>query len=1042
MTYPASSLRSQLLAHLRPVLSRRVVSPQMVWGDAGVGKSHLARQVLTELGCRTQTVQASAPDAALVRLLDGSELPTWVRRVIERTGVGETVSAPALADAFAAGLGTLAPVALLVEDLHEAGPERRAFWIQVASTLGRSKGVGLLVTSRTPVPEGFAPWHLEELPPGKALALLEAEAGAALPEDAARWVLARAGGNPLFLKEYLRFLTRGGWLWSDGRTWHWRAPAGEVMPDTVEALIFRRLQSEGDEGRAVLAAGSLLTPDQCMRPGLWAALSGLPPATFGHVRARLEASGVLVCAGFAQLLFAEVTRRDLTAHERHGVAQRAIETLREQPREAAAFVVDAALLPEAAAALLLRAAEKAQAAGAEREAAHWWTARLPFLPAGEWADAALHTARAWRPHDPVRAEEQARAVFEDFRAPDNLRAEAALLRAELAWQLGRETEAEATLRALPETWRARVADRWHLALITLRVTRQDAAGALALWDAHPEVHAQASPADVYGVADSLMRLGRLDEAEALVSERLAHQDLGVSEQADLLLASVGVAFFRGDPVEALRRLEQAMTVLGEDTPDEPQTLTRLRELASSQTAYLHSVAGRYPEALSYNRASLALLERLGDGRRVARQEGSLGLTLLHLGRYDEAEDLLLRSQRELERRGDRLFLASTSVRGLVLFALETARPHGPERALRQAHSILQQARRPGGELMRGEALWLAALAEARVGDAQAALTLLDELPVPDANQGQRQWVQGLALARLGKREEAQAALQSAEALIGEQEGPLQADRCGLDLDALLGDESSARTRLARLEAAGHVHAANVARRLFPTLGHPEPPLAPATPEFRIDILGPLRLTVGGENVRLGGAKRRELLARLVEARLGGHASVSSLDLAQTLFPGEDDLETPARVQQLVYHLRRMLGPAAVQTTEDGYALGPARLDALDFLETGDGSLWRGAYLQDLGGGQDEAARGLLMDALQNAVEAGLNADPRAAARVGRLLLEAEPYSRTALAVTLRALRAAGNRKGALAVYRQARERLREVDEELPEGWAEFLAEEG
>ncbi|WP_170928516.1 BTAD domain-containing putative transcriptional regulator [Deinococcus hopiensis] len=1042
MTDPASPLRSPLLTRLRPALSRRTVPPQAIWGEAGVGKSHLARQVLAELGCRTRFIAAAAPDAALAQLLDGGKRPPWVRGVMERVRAGETASPSALADALAAGLGALAPLALLVEDLHQAEPERQDLWTQVASTLRRSRGVGLLVTSRPRPPEVFAAWKLEGLAPPDALALLEAEAGGTLPEDAAQWILARASGNPLFLNEYLRFLTRGGWVWSDGRQWHWRAPGGEVMPDTVEALIFRRLQTGGDGGRAVLAAGSLLGPGQWERPGLWQDLSGLPPATFIHVRAQLEASGVLVSGGFAHPLFAEVTRRDLTAHERRGMAKRGVHALREQPREAAGFVSGAELPPEEAAALLFRAAGEAQAAGAEREAAHWWTARLPFLPADEWAGAALHAARAWRPHDPGRAEEQARSVFEDFSAPDDLRAEAALLRAELAWELGREAEAEATLRALPETWRARVVGRWHLALITLRVTRQDAAGALALWDAHPELHAHASPADVYGVADSLMRVGRLEEAEALVSERLAQPGLGVSEHADLLLASVGVAFFRGNRAEALLRLERAMGVLGEGTADEPQTLTRLRELASSQAAYLHSAAGRYPEALRYNRASLAMLERLGDGRRVARQEGAIGLTLLYLGRYGEAEELLLRSQRELERRGDRLFLASTSVRGLVFLALETACPHGAERALRQAHAVLNLARRAGGELMRGEAVWLAALAEARVGNAEAALTLLGELPAPDPSPGRRQWVRGLALARLGRREEAEEALRSAEALIGEEEGPLQADRSALDLDALLGDTSTARLRLIRLEAAGHVHAANVARRLFPALGQAELRGAPAIPDLRIDVLGPLRLMVGGEEVRLGGARRRELLAQLVEARLGGRHSVSALDLAEALFPGEEDLEAPARVQQLVYHLRRTLGPAAIQTTEDGYALGPARLDAVDFLDTGDCNLWRGTYLQDLGGGQDGAVRGLLLDALQEAVESVLSSDPRAAARAGRLLLEAEPYSDAALAATLRALRAAGNRKGALAVYRQARERLREVGGELPESWSEFLAEGG
>ncbi|PZA06044.1 MULTISPECIES: hypothetical protein [unclassified Meiothermus] len=68
----------------------------------------------------------------------------------------------------------------------------------------------------------------------------------------------------------------------------------------------------------------------------------------------------------------------------------------------------------------------------------------------------------------------------------------------------------------------------------------------------------------------------------------------------------------------------------------------------------------------------------------------------------------------------------------------------------------------------------------------------------------------------------------------------------------------------------------------------------------------------------------------------------------------------------------------------------------------------------------------------------LEPDSREASRLGRILLEAEPYDREALWLTLEALRRTGNHRSLSRLYAEARARMLEVGEALPERWQSFL----
>ena len=110
----------------------------------------------------------------------------------------------------------------------------------------------------------------------------------------------------------------------------------------------------------------------------------------------------------------------------------------------------------------------------------------------------------------------------------------------------------------------------------------------------------------------------------------------------------------------------------------------------------------------------------------------------------------------------------------------------------------------------------------------------------------------------------------------------------------------------------------------------------------------------------------------------------------------------------------------------------------EFLEHGDTSLWRGAYMAGLTLFGSDSVRESVYLALRTRAEALLHTDPVEATRVGRLLCEAEPYDLEAVRLTLTGLRLGGNHRGLSRVYEGARERFWEIGETLPEAWQDFL----
>jgi hypothetical protein len=202
----------------------------------------------------------------------------------------------------------------------------------------------------------------------------------------------------------------------------------------------------------------------------------------------------------------------------------------------------------------------------------------------------------------------------------------------------------------------------------------------------------------------------------------------------------------------------------------------------------------------------------------------------------------------------------------------------------------------------------------------------------------------------------------------------------------------------------------------------------------LEVLGEMRF--GGRAISSRLRKARELLALLLEARITGRGIVTPLELLDALYPDDIEEHASAATRQLIYRLRKSLGEDVVKHTRGGYALGVPS-DAEHFLETFDTRLWRGAYLEGESFVTSTSVPEALYHALGKALEQNLEHAPTEAARVGQLLLRANPYDLRALRLTLRAMHAA-SAPNLETLYASSRKIFLEIGETLPKTWRAFL----
>jgi hypothetical protein len=328
-------------------------------GEAGLGKSYTALEVLRLTPCRHLVVRANVSITELLRLLPKPDrLSSWVQRSLEQHSL-ERSTAEVSHEVLAAVLTGLAPFVLMIEDLHEASPEVLEFWQGLATVVARSKGVGLLATTRGDTPAGFDALPLEAKTLEETTALVQAELKGTPPAEAMAWIQARAAGNPLYVLEHTRFLARRGFLWSDGRRWRWRIPPNDLLPVTLEAMIEQELRTltHDPDVRAVLEAFTVLEARGLVRQPLLMRVALVNEIKCAQALAMLEGARLIDGLEFRHPLYREVMAQSLAAARRQELEGRAFDALSQGDPLAASRFLEHARVTDVQALEVLQRAE-------------------------------------------------------------------------------------------------------------------------------------------------------------------------------------------------------------------------------------------------------------------------------------------------------------------------------------------------------------------------------------------------------------------------------------------------------------------------------------------------------------------------------------------------------------------------------------------------------------------------------------------------------------------------------------------------------------
>ena len=360
-----------------------------VIGPAGIGKTRLAWEFLRYLDGLVDTVwyhDGRSPaygdgisfwalgemvrrraglletdDEATTRVKVAEMLATHVPDAEERTwiepallallGVETAASPEQLFGAwrtFFERLAATAPVVLVFEDFHYADPGLIDF-VDHLVEWSRGHAIYVVTLSRPELLERRPDWgagkrsfvslSLDPLPPA-AMRQLLAGLVPGLPEAAAKAIVARADGMPLYAVETVRMLVADGRLILEGDAY---VPHGDLttlaVPETLTALIASRLDALPPADRALVQDAAVL--GQSFTPAALAAITGTDEAALEPRLRALVRQEILAVQddprspergqyGFVQALIREVAYGTLARNDRktkHLAAARFFESL-------------------------------------------------------------------------------------------------------------------------------------------------------------------------------------------------------------------------------------------------------------------------------------------------------------------------------------------------------------------------------------------------------------------------------------------------------------------------------------------------------------------------------------------------------------------------------------------------------------------------------------------------------------------------------------------------------------------------------------------
>jgi tetratricopeptide (TPR) repeat protein len=1025
-----------LESYLKPVLSKHRGLALGLWGEAGIGKSYTVQGLLGSLSCHYLSLHASSSFASLARAIPKpKKLATWAARSLERLEQGETLETSAIINALGTTLAGLAPFVLHLEDVHEVDLERLAFIEQLAHTIQRTKGVGLLVTSRKEPPEPFYSVRLEPLLEQVSEELLARELTATLPKEASQWIYSKAAGNPLYTLEYLRYLARQGYLWNDGKVWRWRKPEQTFMPVTVEALIEQQLTRAKTSAlnSYVLEARAFLPLE--VSDDVWMKVARVSRDELQTVIQDLQQRSIFRDNNFIHPLYKEVTLQTLKQPRRQHLARRIIGALNNAPEAVALYVDDANLDKKQALALLTKAAHHAREENKNLQAGHLLAKAVPYAEGEARGNLALEAAGLLEGLDYPRMLELAAQASQLLPEPS----EALYLQAVALALQGNYEAMVQVVKQIPELSKQGV--RWLQRYIRLLHLTTKHTELVKFWESQTSLQDHADGVALYCVAWAYIHLGNFSAASDVLTRGLARTDFTPLDFWSLLEAQAAIAFYKGEYQEAERVFSEALEL----SAKLPASNTLLQDIANvlRNRSVNRLQLGRYLESLPDLQEALKIYSDVGNSIYYAQTLVMTSYVYTEFGEIEKTEDVLLEALDIFNRVAPQPFLSHALSQLSTLYTdlpnrHYLARKYALE-SLRIAHEVTDAGCLPLAkhalarvELVSGnytEALELAREAfdlATQVDNFEATLTT--------------RVIKGLALEKLGRTDEAKQELTIAVEAATVQGMVLEANKYGLELDRLTGDVKSARARMQWFEERGLMTSVNTVKRYFPNLvsQKAEAETLESTLQIRLDVLGSMKISVNGKTETLQGRKRQELMAILLEAKLNGRADVNRLELFDTLYPDKNEQQAMSSLKELVSTLRDRLGANVITTTTAGYALGAVQSDAELFLQTLDTTLWRGVYLEDVAlenqGIMAESLYGLLYSKAREVLET----NPKETARLARVLLEVDPYNHDYLRVSLEALRASNNHKSLTRLYAESKEKFVEVGETLPEQWQQFL----
>jgi tetratricopeptide (TPR) repeat protein len=824
-------------------------------------------------------------------------------------------------------------------------------------------------------------------------------------------------------------------LWSDGENWFWRVPPEGVVPFTVEALIEQMISSLVDAGqhRDVLEARALI-PHQMAAPFLmWSKLTDLTVESLKTIVDSFVQDGLLHENDFAHPLIREVILHSLSPNRRRELARKVLDDLEATNLELAArYVTDAQLSPQEAYNVLQKAIAQAVQKKDSRLEAHWLVQAVEYAPADQRASLAIRAAGAIKLFD-VRQAIRLASIGVQVNPFD---AKAVFTLAKLKATLGERFEMEQLVMSLPEASReSEYGLKQHL---IARANTDDTAGAYALWQKLQE-HGYALDTEIINqVIQTLYLHGDTELALQLATQAFSSFELPAAQQAMLLIDySARSLFERGEYTQAEDQITKAVELL------RTQTDPRVLALAIGNRGIVRGSLGRASEAIEDFKEAAKLFADIGLTLKYAECLENLGTTYGNIGRFSEAEMVLLEARDILRNSQLSKDLCSCENSLATLYA-NWMPPYGKSLTLKHARAALEVARGIQNPALLTHYLSTASRAEASHGDAKKALEHAQEL-MAIANKLENPRISkqafhayGIALDANGQPEQAVSALTQAIQVERDAGSAELLDTLELEIDRITHNLESVRIKIERFKRDGEGMLLTLAERYFPELseGQADQSKSAAPAAVQLLVLGEISVLHQAQAIKYRGRKRLEFLLYLLETRISGRGEAHTLEMIDALYPELSEAEAKAALKQLVYLVRHQLGSEVIQSTPNGYALGAVSSDLEQFLASGEASLWRGTYLQGFGEGWLQGVRDAVVHALQSRVEVLAETDPNQAVRLGKILLEMEPYDLEALELTLQALVASN--ENPKRIYLEMRQKLLEVGEMLPETAQAFL----